>query len=217
MPAPYPFGKDLEVYWNRLSPKEKQLSFDEEGLRSFVPLLIGFQLARQIKSEIVYDCFSGVGGLSIAFAAAGKTVHGIELNAHRVKLAQANAKTFGVEDKTDFICAEVISALGSMKLKDHALILDPPWGGTAYGELPSFELKHFRPNGVQLLSVAFKTEAEILFMLPKNFDLNELNQFTRPRLMIENILNGELIGYSALFPAAKQHGNEQSNSISSKD
>jgi 16S rRNA G966 N2-methylase RsmD len=203
MADPCPFGKDLEVYWNRLSPKEKQLSFDEEGLRDFVPLLVGFPLARQVKSEIVCDCFSGVGGLSIAFAAAGKTVHGIELNAHRVKLAQANAKTFGLEDKADFICAEAMSALGSMNLKDKALILDPPWGGTAYGELPLFQLKHFRPNGEQLLSVAFKTEAEILLILPKNFDLNELNQFKRPRLMIENILNGELLGYAALFPAAK--------------
>ena len=201
MSDPCPLGKELQKYWNRLSAKEKQMSFDEEGLLSFVPLPIGFQLARKIKSEIVLDCFSGVGGLSIAFACAGKQVNGIELNAHRVQLARANARLFNVEDKIDFVCAEAMSALGSVKLRDQAVILDPPWGGTAYGELPSFKLNHFRPNGLQLLSIAFRTEAEVLMLLPKNFDLNELNQFKRPRSVIENILNGELLGYAVLFPA----------------
>ncbi len=203
MSKPCPFGKDFEHYWNRLSPKEKQLSFDEEGLASFVPMPIGFQLARQLKSEVVYDCFSGVGGLAIAFACAGKTVHGIELNAHRVQMAKANALAFKVEEKVDFTCAEVASALGGFKLEDQAVVLDIPWGGTAYGELPQFKLSHFRPNGLQILQLAFRTNAEVLMMLPKNFDQNEMNQFKRPRLMIENVLNGELISYAAYFPAMK--------------
>lgn len=197
-----PFGEEFQPYWERLSLKERQMSFDEEGLRTFNPLPIGFRLAQKMKSENVFDCFSGLGGLSIAFGMAGKQVHGIELNAHRVQLAQANAKLFGVEEKVDFVCADAISALGgSLNLKGQGLILDPPWAGTAYGEFPSFKLAHFKPNGLQLLLVAFKTEAEIIMMLPKNFDLNELNQFKKPRLMIENVLNGQLISYSVLFPA----------------
>ena len=203
MSKPCPFGPELQKYWDRLSAKEKQMSFDEEGLYSFTPLLIGFQLARKIKSEIVFDCFSGVGGLSIAFACAGKRVHSIEMSSHRVHLAKINAALFKVEEQIDFICTEAMSALAGINLKDQALVLDPPWGGSAYSEFPSFKLAHFRPNGLQLLSVAFRTEAEVLMILPKNFDMSELDQFKRPHTLIENILNGELISYAVLFPAVE--------------
>lgn len=186
--------------FDRLSPKEKLLKFDEEGLASFTPLLVGFQLARQIKSQEVYDCFCGVGGLSLAFAAAGKRVHGIELNAHRAKLAQSNAKIFGVEEKIDIVCADAMSFLASIKLPEQAVLLDLSWGGTAYGDFPSFKLNHFRPNGQQALEIAFKTGAEVLMMFPKNFDLNELNAFKRMRHVVENKLNGELLGYAVIFP-----------------
>ena len=198
-----PLGQELQKYWDRLSPKEKKLSFDEEGLSSFVPLTIGFQLARRIKSEIVFDCFSGVGGLSIAFACAGKQVHGIELSFSRVQLSKNNAKFFGVEEKTDFIHGDVLSALASMNLKDQAVVLDPSWAGTSYGELPEFKLSHFRPNGEQLLLTAFRTEAEVMMMLPKNFDMKELARFKRPHHIIENILNDELLSYSVFFPVLK--------------
>jgi trimethylguanosine synthase len=176
------------------------MSFDEEGLSSFTPMPIGFQLARKIKSETVFDCFSGVGGLAIAFACAGKRVHGIDLSHHRVQLATANAKLFNVEEQVDFICADALTALRN-DLTGRAVVLDPPWGGTAYGELEYFKLNHFRPDGLQLLSVAFKTQAEILMLLPKNFDMRELEQFKRPQHIVENVLTGELLSYAVIFPA----------------
>jgi len=64
--------------------------------------------------------------LSIAFAAAGKEVHSIDMNHHRVQLAKANAKIFGVEEKTDFVCADAMNALSGFKLKGQAVLLDPP-------------------------------------------------------------------------------------------
>ncbi len=195
-----PLGDDLQKYWDRLSTKERLMSFDEDGLRSFTPLPIGFQIARKIKSQTVFDCFSGVGGLSIAFACAGKQVHGIDLSHHRVQLATANAKLFNVEGRVEFICADALTALRN-DLSECAVILDPPWGGTAYDELKSFKLNHFRPDGLQLLSVAFKTQAEVLMLLPKNFDMRELEQFKRPQNVVENVLNCELLSYAVLFPA----------------
>ena len=66
--AECPFGEKLQRYWDRLSPQERKMKMDEEGLYSLTLQKIGKDVAEKLGARKVVDCFGGVGGNSIAFA-----------------------------------------------------------------------------------------------------------------------------------------------------
>lgn len=65
---------------------------------------------------IVIDAFCGIGGNSIQFAAQPniRRVVSIDNSAARLAMAQTNAGVYGVQDKIDFVNADVTSLPSSL-------------------------------------------------------------------------------------------------------
>ena len=87
--------------------------------------------AKLAPGKKVLDCFTHTGsfGLNCAFAGASH-VTSVDISAQAVDMAHANAVRNGLEDKMDFVCADVFDLLtGMYERKEHSfdyIILDPP-------------------------------------------------------------------------------------------
>ena len=83
------------------------------------------------RGQRVLDCFTHTGSFALNAAVAGAShVTAVDISADAVALAEANARRNGLEDRMDFVCADVFELLTSMAEKgrcDHdVIILDPP-------------------------------------------------------------------------------------------
>lgn len=125
-----PFGEGLQRYWDRLSPREREMSLDEEALYSLAPQEVGLEIAAEIPGRSVIDAFCGAGGLAIALARKGKRVIAIDLDPARLEMARRNADLFGIEKQIEFVAGDASSRLPTMSAD--AVLLDPPWGGPDY-------------------------------------------------------------------------------------
>ncbi len=192
-----PLGKQYQHYWDRLSVKEREMQFDEEGLFSLAPQKVALEIAQNTPGSTVVDAFCGVGGSAIGFAISGKNVIAIDSDAARSEMAKYNADIFGVSSNIEFIegnCLEILPTL-----KPDSIFLDPPWGGTDYGKHKHFTFSNFEPHGINLLEISFSITDTVVIRLPKNFDFNELKKIDREYELEENILEGQLLHYCIYF------------------
>lgn len=192
-----PLGEHLQHYWDRLSEKEQEMQFDEEGLFSLALQKIALEIAQNTPGSTVVDAFCGAGGSAIGFALSGKNVIAIDSDAGRLEMAKYNADIFGVSSLIKFIEGDCLKILPT--LNPDSIFLDPPWGGTDYGNIGKFKLLNFEPDGSKLLDLCFGITDKIVIRLPKNFDLEELKQFNRKFDLQENILEAQLLHYCVYF------------------
>jgi len=192
-----PLGAHLQHYWDRLSDKEKKMELDEEGLFSLTLQPVALDIAEKTPGGLVADAFCGAGGMAIAFARSGKRVIAIDNDEDRLGMARRNAALFGVGDAIDFLYGDTLEILPS--LKPDSVFLDPPWGGTDYGEKGKFHLSDFDPDGRKLLNLAFSISESVVMRLPKNFELSELDSIGRDYGLEENMPDGRLIHYCVYF------------------
>lgn len=192
-----PFGAQYQRYWQPLSPLERQLWMDLEGLYSLDLQELLLPLAKQLRTASVVDAFCGIGGAAIAFARAGKQVRAFDIEPARLPLARHNAALFGVQDRIDFRQGNALEVLGTPL--DAAVYLDPPWGGPDYARLPLFPLNGFVPDGAELLRMALRASPEVLFKLPKNIDFAALRRIAEPTAVFDSCLNDTLKYHTALF------------------
>lgn len=192
-----PFGPRFERYWQPLSPLEREMWMDLEGLYSLDLQALMLPLAAELRAERVTDLFCGIGGAAIAFARAGKQVEAFDREPARLEFARHNAALFGVQERISFREGEALALLDAPR--DTALYLDPPWGGPDYGTQPVFPLAGFVPDGAVLLRLALQASREVLFKLPKNIDLDALRRIAEPTAIFANSLEGQLKYHTALF------------------
>ena len=192
-----PLGDNLQHYWDRLSELEKKMQFDEEGLFSLAPQRVALEIAKNTQGSLVVDAFCGVGGSAIAFALIGKKVIAVDSHKGRLNMAKSNARLFQVSSRIEFIEGDCIEMLPS--LNPDSIFLDPPWGGTDYGEIGKFKLSNFEPDGEELLELSFSITDSVIMRLPKNFDLDKLKIVNKSYELQHNYLDGQFLHYCAYF------------------
>lgn len=192
-----PLGNHLRHYWDRLSSEERKMEFDEEGLFSLTPQKVALEIADNTTGNIIVDAFCGVGGSAIGFAFKGKRVIAIDNSSDRLSMAKNNSEIFGVSSLIEFVEGDCMQIHPT--LKTDTIFLDPPWGGTDYGNITEFKLSNFEPDGKSLLDLSFSITNSVVMRLPKNFDLDELNQFNRKYELQENFLDGQFLHYCVYF------------------
>ena len=81
-------------------------------------------------------------------------------------MARHNAAIYGVADRIDFVAADAIGLLPT--LKADAVFLSPPWGGPDYGD--DFDVAAIRVGGVDgvgLLALALAAAPRVAYYLPR--------------------------------------------------
>lgn len=173
------------------------MHLDGEGLYSMDVQSIISNTVQKLKFNNILDACCGVGGASIAFALAGKSVIAIDINSDRLEMAGQNAALFQVENHIQFVQGDALQLV-----KDFTgigIYLDPPWGGPNYERLDKFSLSNFNLNGRKLLATSLAISKEVAFKLPRNFDFSEFETSFPPYEIIENTFESELLFYTAIF------------------
>ncbi|XP_042498834.1 trimethylguanosine synthase-like isoform X2 [Macadamia integrifolia] len=186
-----PVGPLVEKYWlqrySLFSRYDEGIKMDEEGWFSVTPENIAMNHAQRCGGGSVIDGFTGVGGNAIQFARMCYHVVAIDIDPRKVQLAYNNAKVYGVEDYIDFVIGDFFKLATS--LKGDAVFLSPPWGGPAYRTVENFTLDLLKPkDGYSIFQVAQKITPNIIMFLPRNVDLQqveELSWLSSPPLNIE--------------------------------
>ncbi len=85
-------------------------------------------VARLAKGRRVLDCFTHTGSFALNAALGGaEHVTAVDVSESAVAMAEANAKRNGLDDRMDFVCADVFDLLPTLKKGDYDfIILDPP-------------------------------------------------------------------------------------------
>ncbi|XP_024967937.1 trimethylguanosine synthase-like isoform X2 [Cynara cardunculus var. scolymus] len=206
-------------YWRQryslFSRYDEGIKMDEEGWFSVTPEEIAVRHAQRcVAGGVVVDCFAGMGGNSIQFAALGYHVVAIDIDPQKVEMASNNAKIYGVDNYIDFIVADFLQVAPSLKkqfwspqmpvYKGNVAFLSPPWGGPSYKMADNFTLDLLKPvDGYTLFQVAQTITPNIIMFLPRNVDVcqvEELSWLSSPPLNIEeNYVQGYLKGMTAYF------------------
>ncbi|XP_010935601.1 uncharacterized protein [Elaeis guineensis] len=195
---------DIAKYWRQryslFSRYDDGIQMDEEGWFSATPEEIAAtHAARASSGTIVIDCFSGVGGNAIQFALRIRGCHvvAIDIDPQKIGYAINNAKIYGVEDNIDFIVGDFFQL--APFLKADVVFLSPPWGGPSYKKIQNFTLDLFKPrDGYSIFQVAQKITPNIIMFLPRNVDINqveELSWLSSPPLNFE-IEESHVQGYT---------------------
>ena len=113
---------------------DKNIIGDEEGL-----LLTSYQAASEhtaarIRSKLglvaVAELCSGVGGTTVFLAQQCTHVYAVDIKKQRIEAAEANAKTFKVENKISYLCGDVTCdeiILALSKKGVGAVVTDVEW------------------------------------------------------------------------------------------
>jgi 23S rRNA (cytosine1962-C5)-methyltransferase len=85
-------------------------------------------VARLARGRRVLDCFTHTGSFALNAALGGaEHVTAVDVSESAVAMARENAKRNGLEDRMDFVAADVFELLPSLKKGDYDfIILDPP-------------------------------------------------------------------------------------------
>lgn len=176
-----PLGSRLQKYWDRrrelFSKFDDGIEVDEQGLYSIKPEAVALEIASKLSGRVVLDACCGVGGTTIALARSGKHVIAIDNNSERLRMAENNARIYGVSDKIDFRYGDAIESIH--RIEFDAIYLDPAWGGPEYTKQKIFPLAGFAPNGRTLLQASLASGREIAISVPKNINLCEIASFER--------------------------------------
>jgi trimethylguanosine synthase len=189
------YDSNLKKYWERLTPEERNMKLDDEALYSLCPQSVAFQICDIIQSSHIVDAFCGAGGMTIAFALKHRHVTAVDINKTRLSYSRHNADLFNVTDRIDFIEGNILTTLS--KLKNSAVVFDPPWGGPNYNKLEKFTLANFSPKGERLIYLAkalcFK---EVIFRVPRNFDFDSLKSTNLNWNVQKNFFGNKLLHYT---------------------
>jgi hypothetical protein len=104
--------------WEKFGADAQKMFFTEDALQQASDRRIRHYRAGLIPQRFIMDVCCGIGADSLAFAAAGSTVYGIDLDPVRVAMARLNAAVmelmnaqFEVRDATDIQTVDDVAAL----------------------------------------------------------------------------------------------------------
>ncbi|KAI5020736.1 hypothetical protein ZWY2020_045624 [Hordeum vulgare] len=132
----------LEVNQEATTTKKKK-RMDEEGWFSVTPEPIAKHHASRVGAGILIDCFTGVGGNTIQFAAKCNHVVAVDIDPQKIDCAQHNATVYGVNDHIDFIIGDFICIAPHLKLlcagRNRLHVTSMGW--TDYAKVDVYDIK----------------------------------------------------------------------------
>ena len=206
-------GNDLTKYrkqkYRLFHRFDEGILLDTESWYSVTPEPIARHIAErcaELQPSVVVDACCGAGGNSIQFALHCPTAHilAIDIDPEKIRLSQNNARVYGVDHRIDFIVADFMQIARSGRLAADVVFLSPQWGGPEYMNRFKSSLDHMTPNGRELIRIVrqFMT-SNIIFLLPRNMDLSELQELAcEPFGQVEvetNCLSGRAKTMTAYF------------------
>jgi len=187
--------------YNLFSSWREGIRLDYESWYSVTPHTIAVlqakrNICRSLQQKIpllAVDAFSGSGSNSAEFASAGVHVISCEINISRAKMVWScillksrnllnslqvkfNIDKYFLGNKVDLICANFLTLCPI--LKPDLIFLSPPWGGPDYYvKSKSFKLENMyigKLNGIEILEKALEITPNVIYFLPKNTDLGQI-------------------------------------------
>lgn len=131
------------------------------------PQAIAEHIAARLACDVVVDPFAGCGGNVIQLARTCQHVIAIDIDPAKIRMAQHNARVYGVAHKIEWIVGDALALLPT--LKADVVFLSPPWGGLGYSR-ELFQLDEMRvsgASGVELFALARQVAANVAYYLPK--------------------------------------------------
>lgn len=128
-----------------------------------------------IKSnETVFDCYSGVGTLTLLIGKYAKNVYGIEINKEAHKNALIN-KTTNKMSHVNFINGDANKIFSDQKLNPNTVFVDPTRTGLSKEFINS--LNNSKPNKIVYISCNYNTQIRDIKFLLKNYKLVSIEGF----------------------------------------
>merc|ERR1712228_375757 len=172
-----------EKYWYQryrlFSKYDDGIKLDIESWHSVTPQQIAMDIAQKCECNVIVDAMCGVGGNSIAFAQFCDFVISVDIDAKKIKMAQHNAKIYGVDDKIQFIVGDFFKIAQMFKHSQliDVIFLSPPWGGQFY-QMSMFDIKCLSNDGsmdgCKLFKICRQITKNIAYFLPKNTSYRQL-------------------------------------------
>nr|CAB3495694.1 unnamed protein product [Digitaria exilis] len=171
-------SNDIIKYWTQryslFSLFDSGIKMDAEGWFSVTPEPIAKHHASRVGAGVMIDCFTGVGGNAIQFAAKCKHVIAVDIDPQKINCAHHNATIYGVNDHIDFIVGDFTNL--APHLKGETAFMSPPWGGPDYAKVDVYDMNDMlKPcDGYSL----FKLGTMIASKVEKNFLNGKLKAIT---------------------------------------
>lgn len=127
------------------------------------------------KTDIVLDCYCGVGTMSLLFATKAKKVYGIEISKEAINDAQNNA-TLNCIDNTDFIAGKAEEEI--LKFSDKhidLMVVDPPRKGLDIKVVDT--IKEKKIERLVYVSCDIATLARDLKLLESDYEIKDVTLF----------------------------------------
>jgi 16S rRNA G966 N2-methylase RsmD len=181
--TPCPYGPAMQKVWNAryyLMRQFDRAHIGAKSLHSLTPEWVADRIASAIPGKSVLEICSGVGGMSIAFARAGKQVTSVELDPECFRNAKHNAKIYKQAQNINFVnadAAEYVARPDVQRSHFDVLTFDPPWGKGFhdYKKKAIITLEDFALGGMDLRDMARQVDCDYVAMkLPFNFDYDSL-------------------------------------------
>ncbi|XP_025191980.1 trimethylguanosine synthase-like [Melanaphis sacchari] len=195
-------------YWTMrhmlFSKFEHGILLDDESFYSVCPEILSYHIAKRCRNDIALDPFCGAGGNIIQLAFTSKLVIAIDIDPYKIKLAQNNAKIYGVADKIEFIVGNFFEIFSM--LRADVICMSPPWGGPKYLFDNSFSIasmcKNYKFGGFTIFDIVKNIAPNIAFHMPKTTNIFEclwLARFFGKVEVQQNIINEKLNSITAFY------------------
>lgn len=100
---------------------------DEDGLFMSNYEVTANYLANRVACESIADLCCGIGATTVHLAQTCDRVWAVDVNPERIRFARENAKTWRVEDKIEFLVADVLDPTVLTRLKADVVVTDVEW------------------------------------------------------------------------------------------
>ena len=117
-------------------------------------------------------------------------------------MARRNAQIYGVEDRIEFIVGDSLKIIPELTSAE-VIFLSPPWGGPAYINTDSFNIKDDIPlDGFEIFNKCLEVTENIAYFVPRNTNLDQLMSLAGKEGYVEveqNILNRKIKSITAYY------------------
>ena len=144
------------------------------------------ELANLNKSDIVLDCYCGIGTISLSLSNKVKQVIGVEIVKDAINDAINNAKHNNITN-AKFICDDCKKFMNNYNSNINTLFVDPPRSGLDYEFIKS--VRRLKPNKIIYISCNPTTQVDDISKLLDLYDIKEV----QPVDMFPNTLHCENI------------------------
>lgn len=184
--------KRVKKYWQQrytlFSKYDEGIVLTTELWYSVTPEEIAVFIAKYVKHcfpqiRTVLDVFCGGGGNSIAFARLFNSCIGVDINEVNLQCTKHNAALYKLGGKVQTKQSDWLESCSEDWDNIDLIFSSPPWGGPAYTKQDIYDLNNLAPLPLKDLLISFfKICDKVVCFLPRNSNLEQLDQITRELL-----------------------------------